>query len=93
MCVELIVVKGSFSQCFIICNVLVLGVFIEMNLENGLFIELYGVWQFKVLGEKVCKIIFDLIFDYVGLLVKVIFGLLFIQVVNIMVDVFCQCVK
>lgn len=53
---ELTVAKGSLSQRFTTRNVLVPGASIEMNLENGPFTELHGVWQFKALGEKACKI-------------------------------------
>lgn len=57
---ELTVAKGSLSQRFTTRNVLVPGASIEMNLENGPFTELHGVWQFKALGEKACKITLDL---------------------------------
>ncbi|WP_279632180.1 type II toxin-antitoxin system RatA family toxin, partial [Pseudomonas aeruginosa] len=74
-------------------NVLVPGASIEMSLENGPFTELHGVWQFKALGEKACKITLDLTFDYAGPLVKATLGPLFTQAANTMVDAFCQRAK
>ncbi|AYN85252.1 type II toxin-antitoxin system RatA family toxin [Pseudomonas aeruginosa] len=90
---ELTVAKGSLSQRFTTRNVLVPGASIEMNLENGPFTELHGVWQFKALGEKACKITLDLTFDYAEPLVKATLGPLFTQAANTMVDAFCQRAK
>ncbi|MDO3388452.1 type II toxin-antitoxin system RatA family toxin, partial [Gilvimarinus sp. SDUM040013] len=61
---KLEVAKGGISQHFVTRNVLVPGQSIEMNLEEGPFTQLHGVWVFKPLGEKACKISLDLSFDY-----------------------------
>ena len=63
---ELTVAKGSITQRFTTRNVLVPGQSIEMNLEEGPFTQLHGVWTFKALGDKACKISLDLTFDYAG---------------------------
>lgn len=57
---KLEVAKGGMSQHFVTRNVLVPGQSIEMNLEEGPFTQLHGVWVFKPLGEKACKISLDL---------------------------------
>ncbi|KAF0862837.1 type II toxin-antitoxin system RatA family toxin [Pseudomonas sp. LD120] len=90
---SLAVAKGGMSQRFVTCNALVPGQSIEMNLEEGPFNQLHGVWVFKPLGEKACKISLDLSFDYAGPLVRATLGPLFNQAANTLVDAFCQRAK
>ncbi|MNN13414.1 Ribosome association toxin RatA [compost metagenome] len=87
------VAKGGLSQKFVTRNVLVPGQSIEMNLEEGPFNQLHGLWIFKPLGEKACKISLDLSFDYAGPLVRATLGPLFNQAANTLVDAFCQRAK
>ncbi|PTQ68123.1 type II toxin-antitoxin system RatA family toxin [Pseudomonas sp. GV071] len=87
------VAKGGISQQFVTRNILVPGQSIEMNLEEGPFTELHGVWQFKVLTDKACKISLDLSFEYSGQLVRATLGPLFNQAANTLVDAFCQRAK
>ncbi len=87
------VAKGGISQHFVTRNVLVPGQSIEMNLEEGPFSQLHGLWVFKPLGEKACKISLDLSFEYSGALVKATLGPLFNQAANTLVDAFCQRAK
>ncbi len=93
MVASLGVAKGGLSQRFVTRNRLVPGQAIEMNLEEGPFSELHGVWSFKALGEKACKISLDLSFDYAGPIVKATLGPLFNQAANTLVDAFCQRAK
>lgn len=93
MVASLGVAKGGISQRFVTRNVLVEGASIEMSLEEGPFTELHGVWHFKALGEKACKISLDLSFDYAGPIVKATLGPLFNQAANTLVDAFCQRAK
>ncbi|WP_437881628.1 type II toxin-antitoxin system RatA family toxin [Pseudomonas sp. LRF_L74] len=90
---SLTVAKGGISQRFMTCNRLVAGRAIEMQLEEGPFSHLNGLWDFKPLGEKACKISLDLTFDYAGPLVKATLGPLFNQAANTLVDAFCQRAK
>jgi ribosome-associated toxin RatA of RatAB toxin-antitoxin module len=46
------VAKGGLSQHFVTRNTLVPGQSIEMNLEEGPFTQLHGIWVFKALNEK-----------------------------------------
>jgi len=87
------IAKGGLSQRFVTRNTLVPGQSIEMNLEEGPFYQLHGVWVFKPLGEKACKISLDLSFDYAGPLVRATLGPLFNQAANTLVDAFCQRAK
>ena len=93
MLASLEVAKGSIGQRFVTRNVLLPGQRIEMNLQEGPFTSLHGVWEFKALGDKACKISLDLTFDYAGPLVKATLGPLFTQAANTMVDAFCQRAK
>ena len=93
MLASLEVAKGSIGQRFVTRNVLQPGQRIEMNLQEGPFTSLNGVWEFKALGDKACKITLDLSFEYSGALVKATLGPLFNQAATTMVDAFCQRAK
>ncbi|HTO20127.1 MAG TPA: type II toxin-antitoxin system RatA family toxin [Pseudomonas sp.] len=90
---SLTVAKGGVSQRFITRNQLVPGESIVMDLEQGPFKQLHGVWHFKALTDKACKISLDLAFDYDGPLIKATLGPLFNQAANTLVDAFCQRAK
>ena len=87
------VAKGALRQEFVTCNTLIFGESIEMNLEQGPFTQLHGLWVFKGLGEQACKISLDLTFNYAGPIVRATFGPLFNQAANTLVDAFCQRAK
>ena len=87
------VAEGGLSQHFVTRNVLVPGKSIEMNLQEGPFTQLHGVWIFKALTDKACKISLDLSFDYAGPIVRATLGPLFNQAANTLVDAFCQRAK
>ena len=55
--------------------------------------RLHGVWVFKALTDKACKISLDLSFDYAGPIVRATLGPLFNQAANTLVDAFCQRAK
>jgi len=93
MLARLAVAKGGLSQRFVTRNTLVYGQSIEMSLEEGPFTQLHGIWQFKALNDKACKINLDLAFDYAGPLVRATLGPLFNQAANTLVDAFCQRAK
>ena len=90
---SLTVAKAGMSQRFVTRNSLQVGESIIMDLEDGPFSQLHGVWHFKALTEKACKISLDLTFDYDGPLIKATLGPLFNQAANTLVDAFCQRAK
>jgi ribosome-associated toxin RatA of RatAB toxin-antitoxin module len=90
---SLAVAKGGISQQFTTLNRLVPGTSIEMRLVKGPFSKLHGLWEFKSLGDKACKISLDMTFDYAGPLVKATLGPLFTLAANTLVDAFCQRAK
>jgi ribosome-associated toxin RatA of RatAB toxin-antitoxin module len=93
MLAALTVAKGNISQRFLTRNTLRLGRGIEMSLQEGPFTDLHGIWEFKALGDKACKISLDLTFEYAGPLVKATLGPLFTQAANTLVDAFCKRAK
>jgi len=93
MLAALTIAKGSVSQRFLTKNNLQPGSRIEMSLREGPFTDLHGIWEFKALGDKACKISLDLTFEYAGPLVKATLGPLFTQAANTLVDAFCQRAK
>ncbi|WP_421682122.1 type II toxin-antitoxin system RatA family toxin [Stutzerimonas urumqiensis] len=87
---QMTVEKAGLKQKLLTRNTLEPGKRIEMTLEEGPFKQLHGVWEFKALGEKACKIHLDLRFDYAGPLVRMTLGPLFNQAANTLVDAFCE---
>lgn len=90
---SLTIAKGGLSQHFVTKNTLVPGQSIVMDLVEGPFSQFHGVWTFKALGEKACKISLDLSFDYAGPILRATLGPLFNQAANTLVDAFCQRAK
>lgn len=87
---SLTLAKAGMRQSFTTCNRLVPGQSIEMQLVEGPFSRLHGLWTFTVLNDNACKISLDLSFDYAGALMRATLGPLFTQAANTMVDAFCQ---
>jgi ribosome-associated toxin RatA of RatAB toxin-antitoxin module len=90
---RLSVAKAGISQRFVTRNRLQSGESIIMELEEGPFSQLHGVWTFKPLTEKACKISLDLSFEYAGPVIRATLGPLFNQAANTLVDAFCQRAK
>ncbi|WP_137820311.1 type II toxin-antitoxin system RatA family toxin [Pseudomonas sp. 2FG] len=90
---SLSVSKAHLHQRFMTHNQLIPGQRIEMQLEEGPFTHLHGIWEFRALTDKACKISLDLSFDYAGPLVRATLGPLFNQAANTLVDAFCQRAK
>ena len=63
---------------------------LQMNLVDGPFRSLSGVWDFIALGDAGCKIAFALDFDYAGKLGGAALRLGFQGLAGRMVDDFCR---
>ena len=81
--------KGPVSQEFTTRNILSSPSRIEMNLIEGPFKSLYGLWEFTELSEGSCKVSLRIDFELSGML-KFAFGGVFNQIAGTMVDSFCQ---
>ncbi len=90
---ELTVAKAGFTQRFSTRNVMVPGERIELQLEEGPFRKLHGIWTFQPLTAEATKISLDMEFDYSGAIIRATLGPLFTHAANTMVDAFCQRAK
>lgn len=82
--------KGSFSQSFVTRNALNAPNTITMNLVEGPFKMLQGLWQFQTLGDQGCKVSLDLEFEFKNKLMALAAGSWFETVANQLVDSVCQ---
>ncbi len=82
--------KGAIKQSFTTRNDLTEDGKIIMNLVEGPFSYLKGVWDFIHLKEGACKVELTLDFEIKQNLAKVAFGKVFNQAANSMVDAFCE---
>jgi len=82
--------KGGVGHSFVTRNELMWPNSIEINLEKGPFKALKGVWQFKPLTEKACKISLNLDFEFPNKGVELAGGKLFATVANNLVDSLCR---
>ena len=63
---------------------------IEMNLVNGPFKNLDGVWLFEPLGESACKVSLNLEFEFSSKIINVTLGPVFSKIANSLVDAFIK---
>ncbi len=78
----------AVKQSFTTINIYDEGKQITMNLKDGPFSFLTGVWQFIELDEQACKIKFDLEFGFANRLAGAVIGPVFSIIANGMVDAF-----
>lgn len=90
MSAKLMITKGPIKQYLITNNILVPDASIEINLQEGPFKKLHGLWTFRQLNEKACKINLIMEFDYNSILMKATLGPLFNKAASSMVDIFSQ---
>ncbi len=81
--------KRPVCQSFTTRNLLKEPSQIEMMLVEGPFEKLYGVWTFTKLPPDFCKIALSIDFELSGIL-KFVFGSVFSQISNTMVDAFSK---
>lgn len=63
---------------------------IQMDLVNGPFSKLSGLWEFKQLGRDGCQIKMDLSFDFDSRVMNMTLASVFNVAANTMVDAFCE---
>ena len=90
---ELQIAKAGFHKSFATRNRLEKYGKIYMNLLEGPFSSLEGVWNFIPLREDASKITLDLEFEIAGKLAALAFGPVFNQICNTMVTSFTQRAK
>lgn len=93
MSAKLLIAKGPIKQYLITNNKIVPDVSIEMNLQEGPFQKLHGLWTFQQLNDEACKINFTMEFDYNSMIMKATLGPLFNKAAGSMVEIFSQRAK
>lgn len=84
---------SGFQKAFTTRNVYGEELRINMNLVEGPFKKLEGLWQFQALGDQGCKIMLDLEFEFSNRLIGMSFGPIFGQMAGSLVDAFTQRAK
>ena len=82
--------KGKLSLSFTTENTMDVGKAIRMNLVDGPFKKLRGVWSFKPYRESGSEISFRLDFEFSNSLMGMAFGGFFREAGASMVDAFCK---
>ena len=82
--------KGGVKTSFMTRNSLQAPSVIEMNLEDGPFKSLKGVWTFKPLTPQACKVSLDLEFEFNNMAVGLAASKLFSTMANELVDSLCR---
>ena len=87
------VAKAGLRHSFSTRNKMMPGESIEMNLLEGPFKHLSGIWTFTQLGGEGCKISLELEFEMSNKLTAATLGALVGQMMNAMVDAFSNRAK
>jgi ribosome-associated toxin RatA of RatAB toxin-antitoxin module len=82
------IAKGGINKSFTTRNQLLDGQSIHMQLVDGPFSKLEGLWKFEPLGPEACKISLDLNFDFDSPVLRASFSKIFDQIAGSMVDAF-----
>ena len=82
--------KGMIRLSFTTLNTMVEGTSISMQLVEGPFKTLNGVWRFDPLESGGCEVDFKLKFEFASAMLSVAFNGLFKEVTESMVSAFCK---
>lgn len=82
--------KAGLRQSFTTRNILRAPGSITMELVEGPFRKLHGLWQFKPLANGGCQIEFRLEYEFANFLLGLAAGKLMAQLVNEQVDAVCR---
>jgi ribosome-associated toxin RatA of RatAB toxin-antitoxin module len=85
--------KAGISRTFTTRNQVVQAKSIALELENGPFKHMHGLWKFTELTEDACKVEFDLDFEFSNILVDMAFGKVFKDLMSSMVMAFTERAK
>jgi ribosome-associated toxin RatA of RatAB toxin-antitoxin module len=85
--------KAGISKTFTTRNQVIHAKSISLELENGPFKYMHGLWQFTELTDDACKVEFDLDFEFSNALVDMAFGKVFKDLMSSMVMAFTDRAK
>ena len=86
----IVMAKGALQKAFTTRNRRYPHERIELQLVDGPFQQLEGVWIFDALDEQACKVSLALDFEFSSRILKVAIGPIFHHIADTMVDSFCQ---
>lgn len=81
---------GGVKQAFVTRNTHVPGRSVKMELVQGPFSTLDGVWQFHPLGEVGCRVELDLHYDFSNRALGLVVGPVFDRIASSLVDAFVK---
>ncbi len=84
------IARGRVGFSFTTVNTLEKNRSITMQLEDGPFKMLKGVWRFTPHGDHGCRVELELEFEFANKLLGVVFGGVFKQLCQSMIDAFCK---
>ncbi len=90
VCATIELAVGAVHKRFSTCNRVQKNKMIEVRLVEGPFRHLEGFWRFEPLGERACKVVLDMEFEFASRLLSAALGPIFHQIVNALVDAFCR---
>ena len=85
--------KAGIRKTFVTRNELRDGEAILMDLVDGPFKSLKGGWYFTPLDEHACKVELKLEFEFSSKMIEMVFGKIFNELTNNMVNAFTQRAK
>ena len=87
---SLFIAHSGLKKSFTTRNALDKPNSITMQLVEGPFKHLKGVWQFQPLGDEGCKITLDMDFEFSNRILSMTVGPVFNEMVNRLVDAFIE---
>ncbi|MEX1031915.1 MAG: type II toxin-antitoxin system RatA family toxin [Cellvibrionaceae bacterium] len=82
--------KGKLAKSFVTRNALVPGKRIELQLVEGPFKTLEGIWTFQPLGDAGCKVSLSMTFEFESKLVSLAADPWFESMANQLVSAMCE---
>lgn len=87
---QLVLAKGALEKSFTTKNTLTPNSEMIMELVDGPFKHLKGDWRFQSMSDDSCQISLDLEFSFSSKLIAMMFGPVFQQAANMLVDAFVK---
>lgn len=84
------IAKGPIQQSFATRNTLKFPDSLAMELLEGPFRYLKGLWRFEALGEGACEVHLNMDFEFSSKVLELALGKVFRQITSTLVDAFCQ---
>ena len=85
---QLLLSKGGIEKSFTTRNTLTPSTRMVMELLDGPFKHLKGVWDLQALGEHECQVALDLEFEFSSKMMAMLFGPVFQQAAHKLMDAF-----